>query len=127
MQALYFLLKLSTKRLDAFSKNEKKKPRGCLLVSIFLVKIGCSYAAGHTLSISLFLHNPRSTRLFSYRLRTGDEGISDDLTRMMGTAAITLLAMAMMTAKTTAIGARATTGGRLAYLCCAWQYSALSS
>lgn len=50
---------------------------------------------------------------------------------MMGTAAtaaaITLLAMAMMTAKTTAIGARATTGGRLAYLCCAWQYSALSS
>lgn len=94
----------------------------------------CSYAAGHTLSISLFLHNPRSTRLFSYRLRTGDdEGISDDLTRMMGTAAataaaaITLLAMAMMTAKTTAIGARATTGGRLAYLCCAWQYSALSS
>lgn len=103
----------------------KKKPRGCLLVSISSKNV-LLLRGTHALYLTLPPLSPRSTPFPTVSENDDDdEGISDDLTRMMGTAAaaITLLAIAMMTA----MGARATTGGRLAYLCCAWQYSALSS
>lgn len=108
-----------------FFPTTKKKTS--VLSSCFdFLKICCSYA-GHTLSISLAPlsfhvllpspnHNePATTRGYRMTWFGWWERRRSRCT------------MAMMTATTIAIGARATTGGRLAYLCCAWQYSALSS
>lgn len=58
--------------------QQRKKNLGAVFLFRFLLKICCSYA-GHTLSISLFLHNPRSTPLFlpSPNRRRGDIGWLD--------------------------------------------------
>lgn len=115
--------------LILFPTNEKKN-----LGAVFLFrfsKICCSYA-GHTLSdltlpphwfhVLLQVSEPQRTTGAGGGGDDDDEGLSDDLVRMMGTA--------------TCDGVddddggdwgACLDGGRLAYLCCAWQYSALSS
>lgn len=82
----YTLLKLSTKRLDTFSNNEKKTSG---LSSCFdFLKICCSYA-GHTLFLSDRTLPPHSGFTFSsctspnhsepaLAVATDDEGLSDD-------------------------------------------------
>lgn len=116
VSAGFTLLKLSTKRLETFSNNEKKTS-GLSSCFDFLKFVA---PTRDTRSLSHFLHTlvPRSPTV-SVPQRTGDdEG-------MMGTAAITVC-----DGDDDDDGGdwgACHDGGRLAYLCCAWQYSALSS
>lgn len=110
--------------LILFSNNEKKN-----LGAVFLFRFSKNLLllrGTHALYLTCSTLVPRSPTV-SKPQRTGDnEGISDDLIRMMGTAAITVYDGDDDGDDDSDWGA-CHDGGRLAYLCCAWQYSALSS
>lgn len=123
VSAGFTLLKLSTKRLDAFSNNEKKTS-GLSSCFDFLKFVA---PTRDTRSLSHFLHTlvPRFPTVSDPQQTGDDEGISDDLIRMMGTATITVCDGD--DDEDDGDWGACHDGGRLAYLCCAWQYSALSS